>query len=74
MNVAKMALGLADLQCMVGETVGFMYEDVAREVSVENLKDCKNGKLLIVGRDHGRNMAYRSFDVTKVKQIAVMVK
>lgn len=64
----------AELNTMVGETVGFMYEGVAREVTVEQIKDCKNGKLLIVGLDHGRNMQYRSFDATKVQQIAVMVK
>ncbi len=73
MSVAQMAVAMAELQLFVGEKVGFTYEGVAREVDVERIKDCKNGKLLIVGRDHGRNMAYRSFDVEKVQQIAVVV-
>ena len=74
MSVAQMAVGMATLATFIGETVGFMYEGEQREVNVEQIKDCKNGSLLLLGRDLNRENKYRSFNVQKIQQIAVLVK
>lgn len=55
-------------------TVAFTYEGEGRLVNVEEVKECNNGNTVIVGRDHNRNMRYRSFNVQKMEGVTVIVQ
>ncbi len=56
---------------LIGKTITFTYEGNDRHVSVEQVKECRNGSTIIVGRDFGRDDAYRSFNVNKVELLSI---
>ena len=53
-------------ETLATKTVEFVYGGNTRTVTVEQVKDCANGAKLLIGRDHDRQMNYRSFDLTKM--------
>ena len=54
------------LEELVGKQVEFVYAGNTRTVTVEGTKDCANGSKVLVGRDHDRNMEYRSYHIQKM--------
>lgn len=60
-----------NLTDLVAKTIEFQYEGASRKVDVEQTKECGNGSTIVIGRDHDRNMQYRSFKVQKMVEVKV---
>lgn len=56
---------------LVGKDIKFTYEGQDRHVNVEQAKECRNGKTIIIAKDYGRNDQYRSFDITKIQLLSI---
>lgn len=60
-----------DLSALVGKDIQFTYDNEDRHANVEQVKECKNGKTMLVCKDYNRNDQYRSFDVTKIQLLSI---
>lgn len=57
---------------LIGSEVTFLYNGEQRQVEVEQYNECANGSKVLVCKDINKNMAYRSFNVEKVKELTVV--
>lgn len=66
-------MSVEQLAALAGTKIAFMYNDEARLIELEKVQPCKNQNVVVVGKDCDKQMAYRSFTLTKMSNILPIV-